>query len=666
MTANRLANETSPYLLQHKHNPVHWLSWGEDAFAAAKATDKPVLLSVGYAACHWCHVMAHESFENSAIANLMNQHFVCIKVDREERPDIDTIYMTALHALGEQGGWPLTMFLTPDAEPFWGGTYFPPEPRYGRPGFPQVLTEIARIWAAERGKVTINSNALKAALQELNAPAAHGALAPSAIPAAADAIVRTVDLNLGGLRGAPKFPQAPLFDFLWAAHCRYPANGYGKATLKTLERMSEGGIYDHLGGGLSRYSVDHLWLVPHFEKMLYDNAQFVALLTRAFLATASPLFRQRTEETVSFLLGRMSTADGAFASSYDADSEGEEGKYYVWTPPEIEVVLGADAPFFRAAYDVTPEGNWEGHSILNRLNRSVTVEEERRLAPLRRKLLAAREKRVPPGFDDKVLADWNGLAIAALAEAALVLDRNDWRETAERAFDRILELLEVGGELKQSYRAGKAQHRATAESYANLMAAALKLDATFADNRYLVIAERFANRMLEEFWDDANGGFFFTAVNANDLLVRTRTAADNATPNANGTMVANFAILAHLTGNESYRQRARAIVKAFSSVAAGNPFAAPSLLRGFMLLDDTVQVVAAADCSQELLATALKRTGLDVVLTKLTPGRALPSSHPAAGKPVHGDGIYVCRGNTCAAPARNDTELTQAFERLGL
>jgi hypothetical protein len=609
--------------------------------------------------------MAHESFESAAIANLMNQHFVSIKVDREERPDIDTIYMTALHALGEQGGWPLTMFLTPDAEPFWGGTYFPPEPRYGRPSFPQVLTEIARIWKTERGKVTINSNALKAALQDLNAPAAQGSIASSAIPAAADAILRAVDPVHGGLRGAPKFPQAPLFDFLWAAYSRYPSNGYGTPVLKTLERMSQGGIYDHLGGGLARYSVDHLWLVPHFEKMLYDNAQYVALLSRAYLATGNPLFRQRTEETVAFMLAHMAT-EGAFASSYDADSEGEEGKYYVWTPGQIESVLGGDAPVFCAAYDVTPEGNWEGHSILNRLNRPVTEEDERRLAPMRKKLLAVRENRVPPSFDDKVLADWNGLAIAALAEAALVFDRSDWREAAGRAFDRVLELLNSDGELKQSYRAGKAQHRATAESYANLIAAALRLDAPSVDNRYLAIAERLANRMLADFWDEPNGGFFFTAAKANDLMVRTRTAADNATPNANGIMTANFAVLANLTGNDDYREKAHAIVAAFASVAAGNPFAAPSLLRGFMMLDDTVQVAASADCSHELLAAALKRTGLDVVLTKLAPGRALPSLHPAAGKPAHGNCIYVCRGNTCAAPAHNERELAQAFETLGL
>jgi uncharacterized protein len=345
MRVNQLATETSPYLLQHKHNPVDWQPWSESAFAEAKRRDIPVLLSIGYAACHWCHVMAHESFENDAIAEVMNAHFVNLKVDREERPDIDTIYMSALHELGEQGGWPLTMFLTPDREPFWGGTYFPPESRYGRPGFRHVLLEISRIWREERHKATANSAALLTALKRPASQAGESKLSLDIVKQAAAAIANAVDPVHGGLRGAPKFPQAPIFNFLWAAGHRAPV-------LKTLERISLGGIYDHLGGGIARYSVDATWLVPHFEKMLYDNAQYVSLLSRAWLATGNGLFHQCTEETVGFLLRDMVTAGGAFASSYDADSEGEEGRFYVWRKSEVESVL-PDADAFCMAYGVT-------------------------------------------------------------------------------------------------------------------------------------------------------------------------------------------------------------------------------------------------------------------------------------------------------------------------
>src|SRR4051812_17026570 len=361
---NRLGRETSPYLLQHKHNPVAWWAWGPDALSEAERSGKPILLSVGYAACHWCHVMAHESFEDPATAAVMNALFVNIKVDREERPDIDQIYMAALHHLGEQGGWPLTMFLTPQGEPVWGGTYFPKESRYGRPAFIDVLQEVARLFREDKHVIDNNRTALMARLAARARPAGKATLTPSDLDAAARQLAGAIDPVNGGLRGAPKFPQAAMFEMLWRAGVRSGDARLLDLVELTLERICEGGIYDHLGGGFSRYSVDDKWLVPHFEKMLYDNAQLLELLALAWSHTGKDLFRQRAEETVGWLTREMTTTDGAFSASLDADSEGEEGKFYVWSQAEIEAVLGAEnAAFFAAHYDVTPEGNFEGHNI---------------------------------------------------------------------------------------------------------------------------------------------------------------------------------------------------------------------------------------------------------------------------------------------------------------
>ncbi|HKQ95011.1 MAG TPA: thioredoxin domain-containing protein, partial [Aestuariivirgaceae bacterium] len=415
MTANRLANETSPYLLQHRDNPVDWMPWGKEAFDRARSEDRPVLLSIGYAACHWCHVMAHESFEDPETAVLMNAGFVCIKVDREERPDVDKIYMDALHALGEQGGWPLTMFLKPDAAPFWGGTYFPKESKFGRPSFAYVLQEIARIWRDERDKADANGRALANALKQ--SPVASAAeLTVDTLTGAADALLAAVDGVHGGLAGAPKFPQTSIFEFLWRRHLATGRPDLGQAVIVTLTNLCQGGIYDHLGGGFSRYAVDHRWLVPHFEKMLYDNALLVSLLAHIYKVTREPLFRIRIEETVGWLLTEM-RAGGAFAASYDADSEGEEGKYYVWSETELRSHLDPSVfDLFARVYDVTPDGNWEGHTILNRLRAKtlLTPSEENILSEARQLLRGRRALRSPPGFDDKVLADWNGLAISAL------------------------------------------------------------------------------------------------------------------------------------------------------------------------------------------------------------------------------------------------------------
>ena len=416
MDRNALAEETSPYLLQHKDNPVHWQAWSPVVLAAAEAANKPILLSVGYSACHWCHVMAHECFEDPAIAALMNTLFVSIKVDREERPDLDAIYQHALALLGEQGGWPLTMFLTPRGEPFWGGTYFPPSARWGRPGFPEVLRALHNAYTTEPEKIAQNVGALRDALQRLAAPQGGDGVSLALTDRLAQRLLREVDPINGGIGDAPKFPQVGLFELLWRAWKRTREPPLRAAVERTLEHISQGGIYDHVGGGYARYATDARWLVPHFEKMLYDNAQLIDLLTLVWQDDTNGLYAMRVAETIDWAAREMLTAEGAFASSLDADSEHEEGKFYVWSEAEIDRLLGERAQRFKPLYDVTAAGNWEGHTILNRLHHLALADPatEAELAACRAILFHAREERVHPGLDDKVLADWNGLMIAAV------------------------------------------------------------------------------------------------------------------------------------------------------------------------------------------------------------------------------------------------------------
>src|SRR3984885_380330 len=553
-----LARETSPYLLQHKDNPVDWWAWGPNALAEAKRSGKPILLSVGYAACHWCHVMAHESFEDDATAGVMNQLFVNIKVDREERPDIDEIYLAALHHLGEHGGWPLTMFLTPDGEPIWGGTYFPNTSRYGRPAFVDVLREIARLFREEPQKIEDNRAALMERLAATARAAGGAIIGLRELDNAARQLGGIIDPVNGGTRGAPKFPQAALFELLWRGGLRSGEARYFAAVEITLDHICEGGIYDHLGGGLSRYSVDERWLVPHFEKMLYDNAQLLELLAIAYQRSGNTLYRRRAYETVAWLTREMTTPDGAFSASLDADSEGEEGKFYVWSRAEIEEVLGPrDAEFFARIYDVTPSGNFEGHNILNRLatltetkkteeptappakngtpgnghssDRPVPaadylIAQKRRadnivrIAALREKLLAARAKRVRPGLDDKVLADWNGLMIAALVNAGVMLREPSWIGMAKRAFAFITQHMTRGDRLGHSWRAGKLLYPGLASDHAAMIRAALALYGPPGAREYLAAALTWQAALDRHYVNRETGGYYLTADDVEGLV----------------------------------------------------------------------------------------------------------------------------------------------------
>jgi uncharacterized protein YyaL (SSP411 family) len=655
---NRLSEETSPYLLQHKENPVHWWAWGPEALAEAKRAGKPILLSVGYAACHWCHVMAHESFEHGATAAVMNDLFVNIKVDREERPDVDAIYMAALHELGEQGGWPLTMFLTSEAEPFWGGTYFPREARFGRPAFVSVLKEIARIYRDEPQKARQNADALRSRLTPRPRALTQNIPSDAALADLAPRLTQIVDPVHGGIRGAPKFPQAQFFNFLWRTGLRYGLDHPQDAVVLTLTRLAQGGINDHLGGGFARYSTDERWLVPHFEKMLYDNALILELMTEVWRERKSPLFATRISETVDWLLREMTTEGGGFAASLDADSEGEEGKFYVWTREEIEQVLGTgDARLFAEVYDVTSEGNFEGKNILNRLDQIEfrDAETETRLGEMRAKLFARRSERVRPGFDDKVLADWNGLMIAAIAKAADIFDRPDWLAAAERAFDFIRTRMVLGGRLMHSHREGLTKAPASSADYANMIKAALALAGVTSKSIHVDEAKAWADILDRHYWAEGSGGYYFSADDTGDLIVRTLNAMDEAVPNANGTMVANLMGLYLVTGEERYRERAELILRAFAGDAAGNVFSHTGLLASTLDLIAPTHVVIVVPQGGDTadLKRALAEVSLPgAVVQVIEEGMPLPESSPAHGKrAISGKPTaYVCIGPQCSPP----------------
>ena len=677
MDKNRLGDETSPYLLQHKDNPVHWQAWSAETLAAAKAADKPILLSIGYAACHWCHVMAHESFENPEIAAQMNAHFVNIKVDREERPDIDAIYMNALHLMGEQGGWPLTMFLTPDAEPFWGGTYFPPEPRWGRPGFPQILSAIAEAYRGQRDTVAKNVAAVREGLARLGRPQTGADASPEIssdlLDAIAERLLREVDPLNGGIGSAPKFPQCGIFELLWRAWKRTRREPYREAVLRTLTTISQGGIYDHLGGGWARYATDTHWLVPHFEKMLYDNAELVSLITLVWQETRDPLYAQRVAETILWLQREMMHPDGGFYSSLDADSEHEEGKFYVWSEAEIDTVLGDDAGLFKRFYDVTGDGNWEGKTILNRLAHPDLADAttEAALARCREKLLRARAARVRPGCDDKILADWNGLMIAALAEAGLAFERPEWVTMAARAFAFVAkEMTGPDGRLRHSWRHGRARHPASVDDYANLCRAALALHEATADRSYLVQAQDWVGVVDRHHWDVPEGGYFFAADDTPALIVRTKTAHDAAVPAGNGTMVGVLTRLALLTGQDAYRRRAEAIIAAFAGELVRNFFPLATLINNAELALKPVQIVLAgepADPATIALRGALYGVSLpNRIVQIIAADEGLPVSHPAHGKgPVGGKpAAYICEGPVCSLPLAEPQALIDRLREI--
>ena len=661
---NRLARETSPYLLQHKHNPVDWWPWGTEALAEAQRANKPILLSVGYAACHWCHVMAHESFEDEATAQVMNDLFVNIKVDREERPDIDQIYMSALHHLGEHGGWPLTMFLTPNGEPFWGGTYFPKTSRYGKPAFVDLLREVERVFRQDPQSVEQNRSALMARLAASGRPKGRVVIAAPELDRAASQFAGMIDPINGGMRGAPKFPQPTMLEFLWRAGGRMNDRRNFGAVELTLARICEGGIYDHLGGGFSRYSVDERWLVPHFEKMLYDNALLLELLALAYQRSANELFRRRARETVAWLAREMTTQEGAFCASLDADSEGEEGKFYVWSLPEIMTVLGdGGAAVFAAHYDVTAAGNFEGHNILNRLKHLPrSMEDEKKLAAMRETLLTARGRRVRPGLDDKVLADWNGLMIAALVNAGVAFEEPGWLEMAARAFLFVDAKMAHGDRLGHSWRAGKLLVPGLASDHAGMIRAALALHEATAEHAHLERALAWQATLDRHYANPDNGGYFLTADDAAGLVVRPNATTDDATPNPNAVAAQNLIRLAVFTGQHAWRDKADRLFEGIAASAGENLFAHLALLNALDLRLRAAEIVVAGEGARanDLLAAARKLPFLDRIVLRASP--ALPASHPAQEKikATAQSAAFICVGETCSLPVTEPDAIAAA------
>lgn len=662
--SNRLTESASPYLLQHKDNPVDWWQWQPEAFEEARRTNRPILLSIGYAACHWCHVMAHESFEDEATAAVMNELFVNIKVDREERPEVDQIYMSALQQLGAQGGWPMTMFLDPDGAPFWGGTYFPKEAKYGQPAFTDVLKTMANAFASGDPRITSNREALLTRLRQKARPTGQVVVGTNELDDVATRILGIMDDEHGGLQGSPKFPNTPFLELLWRAYERTGRERFRNAALHALDGMSEGGIYDHIGGGYSRYSVDERWLVPHFEKMLYDNAQILDLLGLAYSETLADLFRARAEETVGWLQREMLLEGGAFAASLDADSEGHEGRYYVWTLKQVLDALGAeDAEFFAKHYDIVPFGNWEGVSIPNRLKEiERSSADDIRLAMLRDKLLAVRARRVPPGRDDKVLADWNGLMIAALANVAPRFGRPEWVELAAGAFRFIAESMTREGRLGHSWREGRLVFPGLASDYAAMIGAALALHQATGEAQYLERARAW-QAALETHHAAEDGGYYLTADDAEGLILRPEATADDAVTNPNALIARNLVRLATLTGDEAYRARADRLFEGLLPRAAPQLYSHAGLLNALdtRLRAPEIVVVGAGDLAEALVDTAARLPRVDMTIQRVGDATALPADHPAKAKAlaVEGDAAFVCAGAVCSLPVTDTNRLAE-------
>jgi uncharacterized protein YyaL (SSP411 family) len=664
---NRLAKETSPYLLQHADNPVDWYPWGEAAFEAARAEGKPILLSVGYAACHWCHVMAHESFEDRATAELMNRLFINIKVDREERPDVDRIYMDALHLMGEQGGWPLTMFLDTERRPFWGGTYFPPTPQYGRPSFTQILERVAEIWTNERDKIASNSQAILEALTRRDDSPTGAGVTPGLLEPLARQLMKAVDWSNGGLGSSQKFPQSPLFELIWTLANELGNNECYRAVALTMTKISQGGIYDHLAGGIARYTVDTRWLVPHFEKMLYDNAQYVRLLAQINSRRPSRLFQTRIDETCNWLSSDMLTSNNLFASSYDADSEGVEGKYYCWQEDEINAILPESTRYlFKTTYDVTPEGNWEHQNILNRLNNESLLDEasEQLLAEARVTLLDQRRTRVPPGWDDKTLTDWNALTASAYVHAYVSTGNQDYLIRANQTLNEIGNHLNDGDQLYHSSRQGTRSSYATADDYAHLITACLDMyQATLAVN-WIDRAATYTDQMIQQHIDANSPGFTMASHRTKDLIIRDTYWTDDVTPNANATMITNLRKLSLLTRNTSYLLMAKRIMSAFEPRMTQNAFACPTAWIAWIGISSDPQIILTGDPTGDsfkaLHGATLKCAPSYAAIMHVSPNTVLDPSHPAHGKDRGDDpAAFICRNQTCSLPMTDPEALTE-------
>jgi uncharacterized protein YyaL (SSP411 family) len=673
--ANRLGAETSPYLLQHAHNPVDWYPWGPEALERATREDKPILISIGYSACHWCHVMERESFENEQIAALMNELFVCIKVDREERPDLDHIYMSAVQMLTGHGGWPLTMFLTPTGEPFFGGTYFPPVDRHGMPGFPRVLAGVAQAYREKKDQVRESVDQLRSGLaRNEQPPAATSDLPPGIAVAAAQALARHYDADHGGVGGAPKFPNTMVFSLFLRAFATSGDERFRAMAVDTLHRMAAGGIYDQLGGGFHRYSVDARWLVPHFEKMLYDNALLTRLALEAYQVTGGdPECRRVVEETLAYVAREMTHPEGGFYAAQDADSEGVEGKYFVWTHDEVMAALGEDAgEIFCRFYDVTPEGNFEGKNILHRtidlaqlaqLSGRSLQDVTAIVAQGRERLLRLRAQRVPPARDDKILTSWNALMISAFAEAHKVLGREEYRSAAERALAFVFTRLSRDDRLLRTFKDGEAKLNAYLDDYAFLLNAVLDVyEATF-DLGLITRARALADALIERYEDREHGGFFFTSADHERLVHRPKPSFDGSIPSGNAAAALGLLRLYHYVGDARFLDAAERTLRCFSGAMQAQPFGFAHMLAAADLYQQKpreIVVVGRADdpARRALLARLHQEFIPDKIIVAVEPDAT--DRLPVAEGKTQVDGrttAYVCRAYTCSPPATGWDEL---------
>ena len=693
---NRLADATSPYLLQHAHNPVDWYPWCEEALQRAKDEDKPIFLSIGYSACHWCHVMAHESFEDEVIAAILNANFVNIKVDREERPDIDELYMTAVQLMTDSGGWPLSVFLTPALEPFHGGTYFPPADRWGRPGFKTVLTSLIQAWDQRRDDVARTAEQITANVREATANAAGtpAAVEPHVFQRAVKELRGTFDADHGGWGGAPKFPSSAGIAFLLRQYQHTGARDLLDMASYTLRKMFYGGMYDHLGGGFHRYSVDARWLVPHFEKMLYDNAQLSQVYLEAHQVTGDQLFRRVAQETLDYVLRDMRAPAGAFYSSEDADSEGGEGRFYIWTQEEVLSLLGeTDGGLFCQYYDVRDEGNFDsqepshaGRNVLHipvppaRIAKEAGMdlaELERKMTDLRDVLFNARGKRIRPGRDDKILTSWNALMIGSLARAYQVLDEERYLIAAERAAAFILEKMVRDGVLLRSHRAGESQLPAYLDDYAFMTAALLDLYEAAFNVTWITAADQLAQSMIRDFWDDAGGGFFFISDRHKHLIARTKPSYDGAEPSGNAMAALALLRLATLTGNHECFDKAETVLSTFAGAMARAPRASLNMLSAadfYLNPPKEIAIVGSVEAdSTAALLQAVRRPFLpNKVVALLDPsapgtdgiGKRVPL---LAGKElVNGmAAVYVCQDSVCQRPVTDAAELPGVLGTAG-
>ena len=673
---NRLIRETSPYLLQHAHNPVDWYPWSEEAFAKAKQENKPVLLSIGYSACHWCHVMEHESFENESIAALMNDLFVNIKVDREERPDLDEIYMNAVQMLTGRGGWPMTMFLTPEGKPFYGGTYFPPEDRQGMPGFPRVLAGVSQAYRERPEDVEKSVAQILSGLRRMSqSQQSTQKIRESVIVESAENIARAYDSENGGLGRAPKFPNAGVYDLFLRAYAQTQERRFLDMVVHTLTKMAEGGIYDHLGGGFHRYSVDAKWLVPHFEKMLYDNAQLLRIYSQAYTITRSPLFDQVVKETSAYLIREMLHPQGGFYSTQDADSEGEEGKFFVWTQDEIHRLVGEeDGEVFCRIYDVGEPGNFEGKSILHPI---LTVEQaskffrrspediEELIVRVRRKLFAAREERIKPFRDEKIITAWNGLALSGLGAAAKITGDPAYEEASSRTVKFFFEKMFRDGFLLHTYKDGQAKLLGYLDDYAFLAVGLLDLYESFFENSYLERAVQLADLMIEEFWDDPDGAFFSTGRSHEQLITRVKPAFDASVPSGNAMAAQLLLRLGHFTGNQTYRERAEKVLHSYYGLMETQPFGFAHMLCALDLhLKGAKEIVIIGHREEPSVHAFIEKIQSVYLPNKMvqlaSPEKSLAQISPLLQGKMQLDGkptAYVCANFTCSAPVTDPSEL---------